>query len=478
MLRRSGISLSALTCLAALGLASCTTESEMAGRGATPTESTATTLAPTDPPAERARLTYGVFGNEPELRAYQTVVDDYNAGATTVEVTLESWPTSAAMMRAITRGEADPDIYQVTRDQLTDVVDEGRNVPLFSLLEDRNLSYGDNYPLDTIEALSRGNDLQCMPYGISPTVMYFNTDLIDFDTMRLRGLPTPEDEMSGWDFEEFAAAAEFGTHKRAKSRGLTIEPTLAAIAPYLYSGGGSLFDDDMEPTSLDLSSDENRETLETLLTLARNPLVTLTDTQLRKATPLEWFERGRLAMLQGERSLTPGLRKVPDLDFDVMPMPRIGRTATTGDVTGICIAPGDSVQRSADFLVHLISAKGFEPVAEAGYTVPANTAVARSVEFLQPNRQPEHAGAFNASVDAMELLPLEAEDPELLSAVGGLVEQLFTMTLPPDIEVATELIDATSRAVLDPTYEPEPSELPADSSEPTEPSESSDSSTP
>lgn len=474
MLRRSGISLSApvsvLTCLAVLGLAACTTESEMGG----PANAPSFTPSPTDPPVQLAELTYGVFGVEAELEAYQTVVDDYNARASTVEVTLETWPTSAAMMRAITRGEADPDIYQVTRDQLADVVDEGRNVPLFALLEDRNLSYGDNYPLDTIEALSRGNDLQCMPYGISPTVMYLNTDLIDFDAMRLRDLPTPEDEMAGWDFEEFAAAAEFGTHKRAKSRGLTIEPTLAAMAPYLYSGGGSLFDDDTEPTSLDLSSGENQETLETLLALARNPLVTLTDTQLRKATPLEWFERGRLAMLQGERSLTPRLRKVPGLDFDVMPMPRIGRSATTGDVTGICIAPGDSVQRSADFLVHLISAEGFEPVAEAGYTVPANTSVARSVEFLQPNRQPEHAGAFNASVDAMELLPLAAEDPELLSAVGGLVEQLFTMTLPPDIEVATELIDATSREVLDPTYEPEPSELP-DSSESPESPKSSES---
>ena len=474
MLRRSGISLSApvsvLACVVSLSLAACTTESEMGG----PANAPSTSLSPTDPPVQLAELTYGVYGLEAELEAYQAVVDDYNARATTVEVVMQSWPTSEAMMRAIVTGTADPDIYQVTRAQLSDVVDEGRNVPLFSLLEDRNISYGDNYPLDTIEALSRRNDLQCMPYGVSPTVMYLNTELIDFDVMRLRGLPTPEDEMSGWDFEEFAAAAEFGTHKRAKSRGLTIEPTLEAIAPYLYSGGGSLFDDDVEPTSLDLSSGENQESLTTLLALARNPLVTLTDTQLRKATPLEWFERGRLAMLQGERALTPGLRKVKDLEFDVMPMPRIGRSATTGDVTGICIAPGDSVQRSADFLVHLISAEGFEPVAEAGYTVPANTSVARSVEFLQPGRQPEHAGAFNASVDAMELLPLATDDPRLLDAVGGLVEQLFSMTLPPDIEVATELIDETSRAVLDPDYEPEDPEGP-DSTDSSDSPDSTDS---
>ena len=90
MLRRPGSSLSAplisLACVASLSLAACTTESQMGGPTTTPSASP----SPTAPPVERAELTYGVFGVEAELEAYQVVVDDYNARATTVEVTLQS----------------------------------------------------------------------------------------------------------------------------------------------------------------------------------------------------------------------------------------------------------------------------------------------------------------------------------------------------------------------------------------------------
>lgn len=448
-------------------LVACSTEEADAPRGA---DTPATSAPTTDPTSEPIPLTYGVFGSDDEVAAYQDVVDVYNERATTVEVTLQSWQTSEAMMRDIAAGADVPDAYQVTRGYLGQVVQEERNVPLFGLLEDRDISYGDNYSLDTIEAFSLGDDLQCMPYGVSPTVMYINTDLVQFDRMRLRGLPAPEDVLQGWDLEEFAAAITFATRPRLQTRGFSLDPTLEGIAPYLYSGGGELVDDDLEPTALDLASSDNRETLETLLPLARDPLTTLSERQLRRASPLEWFERGRLGVLAGDRSITPGLREVPGLSFDVMPMPRVGRTATTGDVTGICIAPGPHVQRAADFLVHLISAEGFAPVADAGYVVPANTSVARSDEFLQPTMQPANAGVFNLGVDAMELLPLAVSDPELQASIQPLVRRLFTSTLPPDLEIVTEAIDEISRPILDPTYEPE---TPPASELPTEPSESS-----
>ncbi len=460
MTRRAGVLLGSAVALSLL-LPACSTD--------TPVDPDPTSQSPTPTPVKLAELSYGVFGTDDEVAAYRAVVEAYNAKATTVEVTLRSWPTSDAMMAAIALGAEAPDIYQVTRGQLADVIDEQRNVPLFSLLEDRNVSYGDNYPLDTIEAFSRGNDLQCMPYGISPTVMYVNTDLVEFDRMRLRGLPVPEDGLSGWDLEEFAAAVEFATRTRLKTRGLTIDPTLEGLAPYLYSGGGTLFDNDNDPKSLDLSSDDNQETLEQVLALARNPLTTLTDTQLKRATPLEWFKRGRLGVLAGDRSITPDLREVPDLSFDVMSMPKVGRAATTGDVTGVCISPGDSVQRAADFLVHLISAEGFAPVAEAGYVVPANTSVARSAAFLQPLQEPANAGVFNASVDVMELLPLKTEDAELNAAVGRLVQRLFVSTLPPDLPLVTAQIDVISRPVLDPTYVLDPSDIPSPVGTPTLP---------
>ncbi len=123
-------------------------------------------------------------------------------------------------------------------------------------------------------------------------------------------------------------------------------------------------------------------------------------------------------MIEGFRDLTPELRQVDGLDFDVMPMPELGGAATIGDLTGLCIAPSDHVQQAADFLVHAISDEGVEPLARSGYVVPANLTVARSPAFLQPQLQPAHAGVFNASVDDMVLLPL-IDDADDLADRGG-----------------------------------------------------------
>ena len=478
--------------------------------------------APTPPtkPAKVAKLTYGVFGSPEEIASYQAVVDAYNEQASTVQVELSSWPTSEAMMADIDAalddaglgpevtaspsadptddpsaddGEGDdgdgdddgddedggndpeeigaaledaglPDIYMVARTNLAHVVDTGLNVPLFNLLEDRNISYGDGYARDALEAFSEEADLQCMPYSVSPMVVYINTDLVDFAKMRERELPTPAIEQASWNIEEFRAAAQFATRKRLGTKGVSITPSLRNIAPFLYSGGGQLFDDDNDPTSLDLSSDDNRETLTTILEVARNPRFTLTDAQLERATPTEWFERGKLGMVEGFRSLTPELRSIPGLHFDVMPMPRVDSEATVGDVTGLCIAPGRDVQRAADFLVNAISADGFAPVTEAGYVVPANLAVARSDAFLQPDQQPAHAGVFNAGVDDMVLTPLLASYDDLDAVVDPLLVRAFTEPVLDGIDQLTDDIDEASRSVLDPDYVP--SEPPSESESP------------
>ncbi|CAN5621052.1 hypothetical protein BH11ACT8_BH11ACT8_14890 [soil metagenome] len=460
--------------------------------------------APKPSKAKVAVLTYGVFGSPEEIASYQGVVDAYNAQASTVRVELESWPTSAAMMADIvppvpevspTDGTGDgstpsasetpteapvgkvpvPDIYMVARPDLSTVVDADLNVPLFGLLEARNVNYGDGYSRDALEAFSADADLQCMPYSISPMVVYINTDLVDFPEMRLRGLAAPSTELKSWNIEEFRAAGAFATRKKLRTRGLSISPTLSSLAPFLYSGGGQLFDNDSDPKSLDLNSDDNQSTLATGLEVARNPRITLSDAQLAKATPTQWFERGRLGMVEGFRSLTPELRDVPGLHFDVMPMPRVNDDATVGDITGLCIAPGRDVQRAADFLVHVISDDGFAPVAEAGYVVPANLAVARSDTFLQPDRQPANAAIFNAGVDHMVLQPLLDDYDELEAAVDPLIEELFTMPVIGDIGELTAAIDEASRPVLDPDYVP-PTETPTDGATSDSPTEGGDQS--
>ena len=458
----------AAACVAALALllaAGC-------GSGATgPVQPTAPTSDPEptgsgDPATEDVTLTFAVFGNDDETSSFERVVETYNQQATATTVRLRTYPDRASLLADLGTPRS-PEAFLASRRDLDEIVRGGSNVPLLELLDERGVAYGDGYSREALLSFSVDDDLQCMPYGISPTVVFYNTDLIDFDRMRDRGLPAPAEELRGWTFEMFAAAAGFASRPRQRTRGVHIEPTLRGLAPFVYSGAGQLFDDQEDPSTLTLSEEDARDALTETLTLLRDPLVTLTGRQLRRATPLEWFERDRLGMITGTRSLVPRLREVQGLSFDVMPLPVLDDQVSVGDMTGLCIASDNpNLARTADFLVHLISDDAVTEVAEEGYLVPANLEVALTDDFLQPIQQPQNANVFNTSVRDLVVTDLLDPTSPLAQAVQPAVRDLFTTPVLDDLEQRTTLIDTVSRSVLDPDYPPpsdgSPSETPSE----------------
>ena len=120
-----------------------------------------------------------------------------------------------------------------------------------------------------------------------------------------------------------------------------------------------------------------------------------------------WFARNKLGLIIGDRSLTPELRRVPGLQFGVMPMPTVDDAATVGELTGICIAADTpDVAESADLLVDFVTTDAARRVVPAGYLVPANQTVALTDDFLQPTRLPARADVFNESVRDLYIPPL------------------------------------------------------------------------
>ena len=187
------------------------------------------------------------------------------------------------------------------------------------------------------------------------------------------------------------------------------------------------------------------------MALLRDPKVTLSEDELAEHTPLQWFERGRLGMIAGTRSLVPRLRKVAGLQFDVMPMPTIDSQATVGEISGLCIAQdAESPATAADFLVYATSAEAVTEVVRAGFLQPANQEVAFSDDFLQPTKQPLNATVFNEAAGRMAIPPLLDTWDELESAVAPYLEELFYSVPTLDLVPITEQIDAASVPILDP----------------------------
>ena len=448
---RGFLALTALALALLLALVGCSAGSTDPG----PTPSTTPTSSP-----EPTLLTFGVFGAPDEISALKSVVEQYNSLATESQVRLRSWPDRAGLMAAVRAGGPVPDIFMASRRDLDWLQEQRLTRPVDELLDARGVDFGDGYSRDALEAFSADNRLQCMPYAISPMVIYYNRELIDFDRMRARGLDAPE-LLEGsdpkWSFEQFEAAAAFASRPRTGSRGLYIQPTLRGLAPFIYSGGGALFDSESAPTSLSFSEGDTREALERTLELLRNPHLTLTDGQLKRATPQEWFERGKLGMIAGFRSLVPDLRTVQGLDWDVMPMPTLDSPATIGDITGLCLSSSaaDS-SRAADFLVQALSAPAVATVTRVGYLAPANLEVALSDDFLQRGRLPQHAEVFNSSVRAMETPPMIYSWSALEAIVATSLHRLVSIPVL-DLDMLTAQIDRLSQKVLeDPQNAPTP----------------------
>jgi multiple sugar transport system substrate-binding protein len=397
-------------------------------------------------------LTFGIYGPRDEVAALRGVVDNYNSLSESNDVRVRSWPDHESMVADLRAGDDVPDVFMASRDDLGWLQEQRVNQPVDELLDERGVDFGDNYSRDALLAFSEDNRLQCMPYDVSPTVIFYNKELVDFEKMIRRGLDAPDlsEGDTRWSFDQFAAAADFATRPRLHTRGVHVDPTLRSLAPFVYSGGGTLFDDEEQPTSLAFSDEDTRAALERTLVLLRNPHLTLSERQLARATPLAWFKRGRLGMMEGDRSLVPELRTVQGLEFDVQPMPTLDTSATVGDVTGLCLS-GDTANsaRAADFLVHAVSTPSVTRVARTGYLVPANLEVALSDDFLQVGRAPAHAGVFNSSVRTMRLQPPMDSYAPLERVVAPRLRELLSVPIL-DLDAITEEIDEASRKVLAP----------------------------
>jgi len=436
MTRRPALALAALLTLVVTATG-CTGSDEPTPAAPSPTKN----VAPTE-------LSLGVWGTEEELVAWDQVVREYNEASTTTKVSLVEWSSHDSARRQIETGEI-PDVFMVERDDLSVLEELELSQPVSELLDERGVDFGDRFSRDAVEALSRKGELQCMPWSISPQVLFVNEKLVDFEAMEVQGLDTPN-RWDRWTLAEFQAAAEFASRPAKGTVGVHIEPSIAGLAPFVLSAGGSIFDDAAEPTRLDFSSDETHDALEQTLAVLRNASLTLSDEQLEKRSPLEWFKRGKLGIVAGDRSLVPELRAVENLDFNVMAMPRLEDAATVGEVTGLCISSKAKAAAAANLIAHVSQDEPTAQLVRTGGVQPANLAVASSDDFLQTDQLPHRSRVFNTVVRGMAFPPLTVSWAELEGSVDDLMQQLLSDPGEIDLRDLSAQIDEASKTVLSP----------------------------
>ncbi len=211
------------------------------------------------------------------------MVDDYNAGTEATDVEIQSWPDSSAMMAEIAERRAGP---RPVPDHPQPRWPTSARRSSTRRCSSCSTSAGSTTATATTATPSRRSP-PTTTCSACPTASrrWSSTTTPGSSTSTGCGrasCPAPEEqeEHDGWTFEQFRAAAEFASRPRRHTRGLYVAPSLAGLSPFIYAGGGEVYNDDNEPTSLAFSEDDTREALTESLELLRDPQVTLTDRQL------------------------------------------------------------------------------------------------------------------------------------------------------------------------------------------------------
>jgi multiple sugar transport system substrate-binding protein len=435
--RLKALASSALFCALVAGC----TAAEPAPKTASPPASPSTST-----PAEPVTLTLGVWGPKPMIEAYRSLGDAFTEEHPDVTVEVQPHRDAEDLVSSVEGGDA-PDVFLLDHDHLAGFVKDRRVQPVDRLLEARNVDFGDGYQRGGLTAFAANASLQCMPQDVSPVVVYYNKELVELKKLGREG-EEPPSAVDGWTWDMFSAAARQASRGRAK--GVYIDPSLSGIAPFVWSAGGDIVDDTQSPTTLTLADGDSRAALEQVLELARDPQLTPTSRELEKQGALDRFENGRLGMILGSRALTPALRKVDGLRFDVMPLPSLGRLRTIADMTGYCISSEtDHVDAAADLVAFAAGRKGATFTARTGYVVPSNLEVANSSAFAQTSRQPASSFLFNEGVRRAQTMPYAAAWPDVEDRVRGALKRMFYAPVI-DLDALTEEIDTSSRKVLAP----------------------------
>jgi multiple sugar transport system substrate-binding protein len=242
---------------------------------------------------------------------------------------------------------------------------------------------------------------------------------VNRDRFREAGVQVPQ---AAWTYDEFIAAA-----RRLKGRGghaVGTEASVIRVAPFVWSAGGELVDDDESPTRFTLDTPAALRGLDAFLALGRDGLSP--SAAEVEAKPLEErFIDGELAMFLSSRRDVPNFRAIEGFEWDVAGFPAIEREVTVLHADGFCLSAGPQADAGWRFIAFATGPEGQRILARGGRTVPSLREVAESPDFLNPTEPPRSSEVFLDQVDVARRLPTTRGFPRVEDAADLALEAAF-----------------------------------------------------
>ena len=397
-----------------------------------------------------------VFGDPEELAAYRQLISSYREREPDAEVQLveasDRQDLLARLSTSFAAGEPH-DVFLINYRFYGQFAAKGVLEPLEERARSSDVfSLEDFYP-QPVEAFRWRGQVTCLPQNVSSLVVYYNRDLF-----RRHDVREPE---AGWTYADMVESAtqltldasgaqvqaadptSGATGPRPSVFGLGIEPSIIRLAPFVWSGGGELVDDERRPTRFVLERPKSLAALQQFLDLHGRYPVTPSDQDREAEDDESRFANGRLAMLLSSRRSTPMFRTIEGFDWDVAPLPVLREEAGILHSDAYCMAAASSRKDAAwRFIEFALGPEGQRVVARTGRTVPSLISVSRSPAFLDPSVRPRNAKVFLDGIPSIRRVPSISTWPEIEDAVAPILEQGLELGVPA-AQVARQIDEAT-----------------------------------
>lgn len=372
-----------------------------------------------------------VFGDGAEISAYRSLIAAFERQNAGVEVELTAVPSQSDHMAKLSTGFSGgnpPDLFLINYRRFGQFAVKDVLEPLAARMGDQALS---NFYPEALDAFRVDGEPACLPQNVSSLVVYYNKALFDqFD------VPEPPDE---WTWDEFLQTAKTLTKDtdgdgKTDIYGLGTEPSLIRLAPFVWQAGGEVVDDLENPTQPTLLSDEAIRAMTFFIELRRVHRVSPALEEVESEDYEARFVAGRLAMLLESRRVTAALREVPDLQWDIAPLPGDRASATILHADAYCMAKQSKAKEAAlRFVQFALGEEGATLIARSGRTVPSLRSIAESEAFLDPDKAPSRARVFLDNLPLIRRVPSIATWNEIETKADVRVEEWYYGTEPPAV---------------------------------------------